>query len=204
MAKHEDTETFRKRLLDVSVALVEERGLDALSLREVARRAGVSHQTPYHHFRDREAILAAIAAQGFDELGAQLETANGEAGAAGTAQLLLAGKAYVAFALARPAHFRLMFRPEHVDLRQHPDALAAGQRAHRALEAAVRACVRDKTVRRADQADAINLTWALAHGLASLLLDGPLGLSLTSTEDREVAADRAFRLFRRLVEARGS
>lgn len=201
MAKHEDTETFRKRLLDVATALIEEGGLDALSLREVARRAGVSHQTPYHHFGDRQAILAAIAAQGFDELGARIGGVTEASSARGTAQLLGAGKAYVAFALERPAHFRLMFRPEHVDLRHHPEALAAGQRAHAALEAVVRACVDDKTFRRADQADAVTLTWALAHGLASLLLDGPLGLTAQTPEAREITTDRALRLFRKLIEA---
>ncbi len=167
----------------------------------MARRAGVSHQTPYHHFGDRQAILAAIAAQGFDELGARIGGVTQASTARGTTQLLGAGKAYVAFALERPAHFRLMFRPEHVDLRHHPEALAAGQRAHAALEAVVRACVEDKTFRRADQADAVTLTWALAHGPASLLLDGPLGLTAPTPEAREATADRALRLFRKLIEA---
>ena len=70
---------LRQRILDTSESLLETEGLSALSMREVARRAGVTHQAPYHHFADRESILAELVTQGFDELGRRLGRANDRA-----------------------------------------------------------------------------------------------------------------------------
>eukprot|EP01032_Pedospumella_encystans_P018639 gene18640-21211_t len=87
-----------------------ERGMAALSLREVARRLGVSHNAPFKHFASREALLAAIAEEGFTESAARLQAAiSDDAGAAGIVER---GVAYVTFALERPAVFRLMFGGE--------------------------------------------------------------------------------------------
>src|SRR5258706_5651107 len=83
--------------------MLEKEGLEALKLREVARRAGVSHSAPYRHFAQREALLAALAAEGFERLGAAQRKAA-EAGG-----LRAMGEAYVAFALENPQRFRLMF-----------------------------------------------------------------------------------------------
>jgi len=74
---------LRRRILDASAALLESDGLAALSLREVARRAGVSHQAPYHHFKDRESILAELVTEGFERLAKRLAHANDQAGALG-------------------------------------------------------------------------------------------------------------------------
>jgi AcrR family transcriptional regulator len=71
---------LRKEVLKASLALIEEGGLDRLSMREAARKAGVSHQAPYHHFADRESILATIAGEGFSKLGKSLERAAAQAG----------------------------------------------------------------------------------------------------------------------------
>ena len=71
---------LRQKVLKASVALIGEGGLDRLSMREVARKAGVSHQAPYHHFGDREAILAALAGEGFAKLKQELERAAASTG----------------------------------------------------------------------------------------------------------------------------
>src|SRR5262245_4715846 len=93
---------LRAALLQAGGNLLEKEGLDALSLREVARRAGVSHNAPYRHFPDRDRLLAALAEEGFAELGRTLA----EAGKRGPRER---GEAYVGFALAHPQRFRLMF-----------------------------------------------------------------------------------------------
>src|SRR5689334_19621575 len=90
-------------LLLTAGKMLEKEGLEALTLREVARRAGVSHSAPYRHFAEREALLAALAAEGFERLGAAQRKAA-EAGG-----LRAMGEAYVAFALENPQRFRLMF-----------------------------------------------------------------------------------------------
>ncbi|MFI5308928.1 MAG: TetR/AcrR family transcriptional regulator [Polyangiales bacterium] len=119
-----DPVALRERILQASVELIEVEGLAALSLREVARRAGVSHQAPYHHFADREAILGAIAEQGFRILRAALEraVAHGRDVHSAAESLAACGRAYVEFACEHPAHFRVMFRPELVDLANCPGA----------------------------------------------------------------------------------
>src|SRR5262245_55034044 len=93
---------LRATILKAAGKLLEKEGLNALSLREVARRAGVSHNAPYRHFPDRDRLLAALAEEGFAELGRAL----GEAGKRGPRER---GEAYVRFALTHPQRFRLMF-----------------------------------------------------------------------------------------------
>ncbi|HEX5737928.1 MAG TPA: TetR/AcrR family transcriptional regulator, partial [Hydrogenophaga sp.] len=128
------TSDLRQRILDASERLLETEGLAALSMREVARRSGVTHQAPYHHFTDRETILAELVAQGFDELARRLARANQRSGSGDRhAALVESGQAYVGFAIDRPGIFRIMFRPEICDLSRFPAAQEAGARAHAEL-----------------------------------------------------------------------
>jgi AcrR family transcriptional regulator len=147
-------------LRQVGGQILEKEGVPAITLREVARRAGVSHNAPYRHFPDREALLAALAAEGFHELAADLA-------AAPRADM---GEAYVAFALRRPQRFRLMFGP--LALADHPALKEAAAVAYQPLLDAFRA--------RGDLPDpesAAAAAWSLVHGLAHLLLDGHLASS---------------------------
>lgn len=164
---------LRETLLSASLRLIEAEGVGAVSLRRVAREAGVSPGAPYHHFPDRAALLAALAAQGYQQLAAELAAAR--AAAEGPVQALTALiRAYVNFGLRNPGYFRLMFRPELSEPRKHPDAKAAEEAASACLEETVADCV-DAGIIPADQADPLALTaWSLGHGLASLCLDGEL------------------------------
>jgi AcrR family transcriptional regulator len=138
-ATPERGEGLRERVLRASQELIEEQGLAALSMREVARRAGVSHQAPYNHFEDREAILAALAEDGFNGLQERFREVLGEArkepGAVAMVKAMC--RAYIEFAVARPAHFRVMFRPELVDLERCVAAREAGDSAFAYLHASV-------------------------------------------------------------------
>jgi AcrR family transcriptional regulator len=183
---------LKTQVLEASVQLIAEAGLAGLSMREVARRAGVSHQAPYHYFDDKAAIVAALAERGFLLLAERLEVAS-RAGPAAQ-RLVQTGRAYVTFALDEPVYFRLMFRPELTDLKRFPAVEAAGARAFGVLQRLV-----DETAgRRAGQAkkDAlVSMHWALAHGLATLLLDGPLGAQLATGPERARHVDDVLRLF---------
>src|SRR5271155_3872241 len=95
-------------LLDSAVALIGEVGPQAFTLREVARRAGVSHNAPYRHFRDKDDLLAAVAAQGFDRLTEGMKRAMRK-GRSAAERLSLAGRGYVQFALQSPQHILVMF-----------------------------------------------------------------------------------------------
>jgi AcrR family transcriptional regulator len=187
---------LRQQILDASVALIEAEGLGALSLREVARRAGVSHQAPYHYFADRAAILAAVAQVGFERLRDALREAHTGPGDA-VARLERGGRAYVAFARAHPGYFRVMFRPELVDLSQHPEAVAAADEARALLDALVQALVDEGRLAPDDVTGMVTLAWSFVHGLASLVLDGPL--AHTSEVATEVQLEAAFRVYTALV-----
>jgi len=170
---------LRQRILEASVALLETDGLAALSMREVARRAGVTHQAPYHHFADRESILAELVGEGFGELARRLERANDRAATLGPRIALReAGEAYVGFALERPGVFRIMFRPEVCDLGRFPAAQAAGERAFEALGRLVR------IVHGAFDETLASMHWAQVHGLACLLVDGGLGAKMPGARER--------------------
>jgi len=165
---------LREALLDATLRLIEAEGIGAVSLRRVAREAGVSPGAPYHHFADRADLLASLTARGYELLAAQLAAARAGAGPAPLHALAGLVRAYVAFARREPGYFRLMFRPELAGSHEHPGLRAAQRANHEQLEAAVAGCV-DAGIIPADQADVLGVaTWSLAHGLASLWLDGRL------------------------------
>ena len=171
---------LRSELLRTSRELLDEAGPSALSMREVARRAGCTHQAPYHYFANREAILAALVCEGFDELADRLAVAHDGLGSADLHAVLVAsGNAYVEFALRRPGVFRVMFRPDVCDPERFPEVVQAGQRARRELARLAKAVMGDGA-----QVEAEVLIWSGVHGLASLLLDGPLAGEFISIEDR--------------------
>jgi AcrR family transcriptional regulator len=185
---------LREQVLTASLALIEERGVASLSLREVARRAGVSHQAPYHHFVGKEAIVAELVARGFTRLSEMLEAAERARGEPAR-RLRLAARAYVDFALGNPAVFRVMFRPELADLSACPAAAAAGTRAYSVL---VR-LVEERFARPRATPERLGVIttmhWSMVHGLATLLLDGSLGKRAGSAMAADALIERTLDTF---------
>jgi AcrR family transcriptional regulator len=192
-------EDLRRTLLDASLDLIAHEGLEGFSMREVARRAGVSHQAPYHHFADREAILAAIVAEGFEGLREAMQTALAEAGPKPAARLNAIGGVYVRFALANPAHFKLMFRSELVHAERHQNAKACAQSAFDLLvQVADEAAVARGG---APERSLVFAAWSLAHGLATLLLEGKLDQYFGAGQRARLAAtDEILAQFARVFE----
>ncbi|MGW6736784.1 TetR/AcrR family transcriptional regulator [Streptomyces sp. NPDC055013] len=175
---------LRRAILTAALDAIAADGPSALSLRDLARRAGVSHAAPAHHFKDRTGLLTAIAAEGFGLLADTLNEA---------VELKDAGVRYVRFAREHPAHFQVMFTPELLrtdDLELTTARTLAGD----ALRGAVSA-VRPESLG-IDARLAGVAAWSLAHGFATLLLghnlDGPVG----DKDPEEVFRTLAAMLFR--------
>ncbi|MCJ2035168.1 TetR/AcrR family transcriptional regulator [Methylobacterium sp. J-068] len=170
---------LRRALLDGALEILRREGVGAVSLREVARVAGVSHNAPYRHFSSREALLAGVAAEGFHRLRARLVAAGNE--------LTALGAAYLAFAVVERPCFLLMFGSTLCKA-DFPDLAAAATDALMTLDriAAGRATSTggpvDPDVIGADTLRA----WAIVHGFAHLVADGQLSLEAAS---RALAAD---------------
>ncbi|MDO4259697.1 MAG: TetR/AcrR family transcriptional regulator [Actinomycetaceae bacterium] len=170
---------LRSTLLAHARELLDEGGPAALSMREVARRTGCSHQAPYHWFRNREAILAALIEEGFRELQAKMAAAHALVETRGVeAALEASGLTYVEFALSRPGVFRIMFRPDMCDPADYPELRQA------AIDA------RNELTQLGKIADGgqVNegkelLYWSLVHGLSCLFLDGSLGSDSECEQD---------------------
>jgi AcrR family transcriptional regulator len=171
---------LRRAVLDAAIEVITADGPAALSLRELARRANVSHAAPAHHFKDRAGLLTALAIEGNDLLAAAL--------AGGPAELDELGARYVRFALDHPAHFEVMYRPDLYH-RDDPALVASMDRISRHLREAVNALPPDR--RGADPNLAGLAAWSLVHGFAALLRGGNL--------DRMAAGAEPVALFRAMA-----
>ena len=166
---------LRSALVGAALELLGEGDLETISLRAVARRAGVSAMAPYRHYPDKESLLAAVGQKGFDGLRTVL--AEADSSASPDNALLAQGAAYVRYALENPVLFRLMFGPprrgDHCDLR------TSSQTAFSVLTRRVEQGVGPDEV----QARTLGY-WALVHGLSMLILDGQTTVAgLPSVDD---------------------
>jgi AcrR family transcriptional regulator len=153
--------------------LIAEVGPAGFTLRELARRAGVSHNAPYRHFRDREDLMAAVATEGYREL-THLMQKEAEGHAAALDRLKHAGLAYIAFALKRPEHFAVMFDGPVSLKSEHPGSSAAAKEAFTTLVTFVQACQKAGQFPAGDPQPFTLLAWSMVHGVAKLAITGRL------------------------------
>lgn len=172
---------LRPTLLAAADELLAAGAVATISLREVARRAGVSHNAPYRHFADRDSLLAALAEQGFAELGRRMDGAAG-----GLAAL---GQCYVRFALEQPGRFTLMFGAG-LDKTRHPGLQQAATALYQRLALAVR-----ETAPGRDPQVATLAAWSLVHGLAQLLQERQLSEAMRAGLSVDELGERVTRLF---------
>lgn len=168
---------LRRALLDESLAVIGDKGVEGLSLREVATRVGVSNAAPYHHFADKTALVRALAFEANDRMDERMAAAQAAAGDDPAEQLLGIGMAYVEFATERPDYYAAMTAAElHT-----PEALAGARRPDDAvgdtwarLVSAVLACQEAGALPHGDPTILAVFLWSLVHGLAELWRTGPL------------------------------
>jgi len=199
---------LRRALLDAAWRLVAEKGLAALTLREVARAAGVSHAAPYHHFPTRTALLDALAEEGFAGLDRAMAEAKAGPAAGGPAEvgqtprpvdgadvMVRIGRAYVDFACAHPEQLQVMFRPRHHESEgPPPPALAEiGAQAYGHLADGVRVCQAQGLAPAGDPNELALSAWSLVHGFASLWSQGQLGALIPNPEQFARQRDQLLR-----------
>ena len=184
---------LRSTLLDKVGRIIRERGVGVVSIREVARRARVSHAAPAHHFGNKSGLLTAFAVQGYDRLAETIQAAIAAAGVTRPPDVLAAmGRAYVKFAVDNPEHFRVMFPGESVD-QQDPAYIAASNRCFGPLIEIVRRAEREGYLSDDPMLVAAS-AWSIVHGLASLWLSGRIQ-ARTGVADSDAIADDVTRLF---------
>jgi AcrR family transcriptional regulator len=185
---------LRAALLDATVVIVRDHGLDAVTMRSVARRAGVSEASPYHHFENKADLLANAAILAFEELGTAIESAVGTAESSDLDPTIALATCMVRFGLERPGEYALMFGRHIVDLRleQRADVRAVGGPARRfAISVVGRSLERRNSVEDIDEA--FQMVWACVHGMTSLVQEKELGADVT--------VDQAVALTHRTVAA---
>jgi AcrR family transcriptional regulator len=188
---------LREALLAAAEELLHEKGLQGLTLRACARRAGVSHAAPKHHFTDLSELLSEVAARGFQRLAAALQKAHAEVGDDPDARFIAVARTYVHFARRNPAHFRLMFRSDVLR-----DCNAALATASGRTFAEMAGCITGQRgepdvapeqllerIREEDFMQDVLLGWSHVHGYAQLLLEGQLAV-FAKEEQLEEFIDR--------------
>jgi AcrR family transcriptional regulator len=184
---------LRSALLESVARIIRENGASFVSIREVARRARVSHAAPAHHFGNKSGLLTAFAAQGFDRLADLMAETIARSHASTPPDVLAAmGRGYVRFAIENPAHFSIMFRVDLLDERNEA-YVRASARAYGPLVAILRTAA-DQGYLDDDPSVVAASAWSLVHGLATLWLGGRMQ-ERTGASDPHALADAVTSLF---------
>jgi AcrR family transcriptional regulator len=162
---------LRDVLIDEAIQLLREENPESLSLREVARRAGVSHMAPYNHFDGKAGLIAAVATRGFRGLTRRMK-ARMNAVEEPRLKLKASGLGYIEYALKNEPQFRLMFGPAVSDKSAYPELQEAGRESFEVLEDIVARCQQHGIVEPAGLEEKSYAAWSMVHGFATLVIDG--------------------------------
>jgi AcrR family transcriptional regulator len=176
-------------MLQETVRVIQKQGVEALTLRLVGEKLGVSRTALYRHFADKRALLGAVAAEGFRMLRATTASAYAAAGR-GDAGFRAMGLAYVRFALEHPAHYRIMFGGYVASGKGPAGVTDPDADAFQVLVEAIKDQQRDGTIRAGDPQQLAVYIWATVHGIAMLALDGHLPPALDAETLMRFANER--------------
>ncbi len=165
---------LRAALLEAAARMIAEEGAECVTMRALSSRVGVSHTAPYRHFADKEALLVAVAAEGFARLKARLQAIELPEQDDDLARFQQMGVAYIAFAVDNPAHYRLMYGKEALRRAEHPHLQAAADAAYDELVAIIERYQAIGAIKPESSHALAYIAWSTVHGLASLLVDGQM------------------------------
>jgi AcrR family transcriptional regulator len=165
---------LKNALIKAGTDILASEGLGGLSLRKVAKQAGVSHAAPYSHFKDKQALIAAISTEGFKQLHSQIESVKETYQADPETLLIETAWAYVQFARNAPDRFKLMFSSALEKEKEYPDFVEISQKNFHQVVKIVEICQGAEILKSGDS-DLIALSlWGTVHGFISLLLEGQI------------------------------
>jgi len=193
-APHDQHGDVRRLVLDAALDIITSTGAESLSMREVARRAGVSHQAPYHYFGDRSGIFAAISEEGFSALAGAFRDVDFSNTSAAKAGFI----AYLNFARSHVGHFRVMFRQDICGVTDNEETANAASSAFDELLQMVARTIGSSVDPKAAHTFAFTM-WSQAHGLATLVIDGPLPQKLPPGVSLEDQIDKVINLCSHMV-----
>ena len=159
---------LERALVDTAVLMIQKDGIQALTLRRVGARLGVSRTALYRHFDGKEALLARVASEGFKRFHEALSAAVARAEARRTDPMAAMATAYSQFARSHPSHYQTMFSGVLTDGGRYPELQRCGEAAFNVLVDAIRRGQADGRIRRGNPVPLAEITWALSHGIATL------------------------------------
>lgn len=177
---------LKNGLIEAGLRVLAEHGVAGMNLREVARVAGVSHTAPYRHFADKQALITAIADDGFDKLAAAIRSVDAADFDTATARLAAAGAAYVGFGCDNPDHFLLMFNRASASV-ERTSFESVAKVGFEFMVRRIQEGQRKGELRAGDALDMAKLLWSAMHGLAMLLIENQLPLPETAPKKRREA-----------------
>ena len=176
---------LRNALINSALLLLEEKGIDGLSIRDVAKQAGVSHTAPYRHFKNKTELLAILALKGFMSLKLAVNKATLKLGLSSTEKLIAAGVAYVQEAVIHPEMTRLMFAGR-LDFAQCPSELEqSAEQAYQSLGNIIDSGIADGSFRKQDSQILTITAWSAMHGLAMLFISGQFNCAVEDQQQLE-------------------
>lgn len=173
---------LRRALIQAALQIIEQEGAAALTLRAVARRAGVSHTAPYRHYQDKTEMLAVVAEDGFRALKQKIERAFHREKGDPLKKFRAVGIAYVRFARKNKAHYRVMFGPELTDRSVHAGLEAASDAAFQILIDSIKACQDEGLAIPMPTRDLALFAWSTIHGIIGLFDNKKIALTRGETE----------------------
>jgi AcrR family transcriptional regulator len=188
---------LRQALMAATESILLEQGAQAFTLRECARRAGVSHAAPAHHFGDARGLLTAFAAVGFERMADLMQKRHAKSRGNASARLTAVGQAYIDFALRHRAHFQLMFANDRLNA-DDATLQQAAQRTGHMLSSAMMDVMTERGLPMHDLPQRMLLAWSAVHGFATLVVEGqcigPFGLDVSHSGKASVAGGQVLAL----------
>lgn len=174
---------LKNELIKAGIDILTSEGLEALSLRRVARHAGVSHSAPYGHFEDKQALIAAISAEGYRRLYTELENSAKHAGSEPQRKLIECGQAYVRFALRDRDIFKVMFSGILEQEKKYPEYVEGSKKTFDFLVKIIEECQDIQLFRPAPKELLAVAIWGQVHGIVSLALENQISHSVMDKHD---------------------